>query len=144
MLNADQQLGRRIKPTEIRAITKATDAKAIRRVISTYTAEAGLSGFTESDPKFIDRFFVACCNRLGIAVDLVIGAIQQVILARDTDLGTRHFASAFTHITECDAAMNPFISEDWQGIDASVLFATKEDEEQEEIPPRSPRLRRLS
>ncbi len=56
MLNQDQQLGRRIKPTKLRPIAKATDA--MRTVINSYTAEVGLQGLTESDPKFIDRSFL--------------------------------------------------------------------------------------
>ncbi|WP_458791622.1 TniB family NTP-binding protein [Yoonia sp. MH D7] len=142
MLNVDQQLGRRIKPTEITPIAKATDAKTVRSVITSYVAESGLSGFTETDPKFIDRFFVACCNRLGIAVKIIIGAIQQAVLVGDTALDQKHFTRAFTHISDCEIAMNPFIAEDWQDIDASKLWATKEDEGHDEAPMRSPRVGR--
>lgn len=141
MLNEDQQLGRRIKPTELRPITKATDGKTIRAVIDSYTAEVGLQGFAELDPKFIDRFFVACCNRLGIAIDIIISAIQQAVLADDVELSDHHFVGAFTHISECDAAMNPFASENWREIDASVLFAKEEDlPEDAPAPQKSPRL----
>lgn len=141
MLNQDQQLGRRIKPTELRPITKATDAKTIRAVIKSYTAEVDLQGFSESDPKFIDRFFVACCNRLGIAIDIIIGAIQQALLAGDAKLTDQHFSRAFFHLAECDASMNPFVSDDWREIDASVLYAREEDlPDQDQSPRKSPRL----
>ncbi|WP_324754337.1 TniB family NTP-binding protein [Roseovarius sp. Pro17] len=141
MLNQDQQLGRRIKPTELRPISKATDAKVIRTVIKSFTTEVDLEGFIENDSKFIDRFFVACCNRLGIAIDLIIGAIQQAKLTEDPALLDHHFARTFTHLAECDDAMNPFLSEDWHNIDASVLFA-QPDEMQDEtlVTQKSPRL----
>lgn len=143
MVNQDAQLGRRLKPTELLPLKKSTDARTIRSVISTYAEEAGLTGFEQLDAHFLDRFLIACSNRLGIAIDLIIGAIQQAVLLGDTHMTDRHFAKGFTHITECDAAMNPFISADWQKINASILFARLEDSEAE--PPdnrRSPRLRR--
>ena len=83
MLNQDQQVGCRIKPTEILPIAKETGAKTVRAVITSFTFEAGLVSFKEADQKFIDRFFVACCNRLGTAIKLVIGAVKQAILADD-------------------------------------------------------------
>ena len=145
MVNQDLQLGRRLKPTEIRPLKKTTDAKTIRIVISTYAEVAGLTGFEQLDTQFLDRFFVACCRRLGIAIDLVIGAIQQAVLLGDAQLTDRHFARGFTHITECDAAMNPFISKDWEKIKASLLFARQEDEEEgEQRSKRSPRLSRAT
>lgn len=144
MLNQDQQLGRRIKPTELRPIAKATDAKTVRSVIKTYSAEIGLQGFTEIDPKFIDRFFVACCYRLGIAIDIIIGAIQQTVLADDAELTDQHFARAFTHIAECETAMNPFLSEDWQQINASILLAREVDRpEDAHGAKKSPRLKKV-
>lgn len=143
MVNQDQQFGRRLKPTDIRPLKKATDAKTIRIVISTYAEVAGLTGFEQLDTQFLSRFFVACCQRLGIAIDLDVGAIQQAVLLGDTMPTDRHFARGFTHITECDAAMNPFISKDWEKIKASLLFARQGDEEEgEQRSKRSPRLRR--
>lgn len=60
MLNQDQQLGRRIKPTELRPI-KATDTKTIRVVIKSYTAEVGLQGLPD----------VRCKRRTARAVPFV-------------------------------------------------------------------------
>ncbi len=147
MVNQDQQLGRRLKPTELRPLTKAADARTIRSVIAAYTEEAGLAGFEEADPMFLDRFLVGCCNRLGIAIDLIVGAIQQAVLLGGAHLTQRHFARGFTHITECDNAMNPFISDDWKKIKASVLFARQEDADEDKHDrkrERSPRLRGAS
>lgn len=129
MVNQDQQLGRRLKPVEIRLLKKATDARTIRSVITTYCEEAGLAGFDQVDPQFLDRFLIACCYRLGIAIDLIIGTITQAVLCGDQRLTDRHFALGFADISECDAAMNPFISPDWETIDASVLFAKEKDED---------------
>jgi len=142
MLNQDHQLARRIKPTEILPIAKATDANTVRAVITSFTAEAGLLGFQETDPKFIDRFFVACCNRLGIAIKLVIGAIKQAILADDPGLTDHHFVLAYADIAECDAPMNPFLSDDWSTIDASKVYARLTDlPDDPAVSRKSPRLR---
>jgi hypothetical protein len=142
MLNQDQQLARRIKPTEILPIAKATDAKTVRAVITSFTSEAGLVSFKEADTKFLDRFFVACCNRLGIAIRLVIGAIKQAILADDPGLMDQHFALAYADIPECDAQMNPFLSDDWSTIDASKVFARCNNEPDDHSKSqKSPRLR---
>lgn len=147
MVNQDHQLGGRLKPTEIRPLKKATDATTIRSVISTYAEVAGLGTFEAVDPHSLDRFLVACCHRLGIGIDLVIGAIQQAVLSGNTQLTDRHFARGFAHITECDAAMDPFITDDWKTIKASVLFARQEDADEDKHDrkrERSPRLRRAS
>ncbi len=147
MVNQDYQLGRRLKPTEIRPLKKATDATTIRSVISTYAEVAGLGTFEAVDPQSLDRFLMACCHRLGIGIDLVIGAIQQAVLRGNTQLTDRHFARGFAHTTECDAAMDPFIPDDWKTIKASVLFARQEDADEDEHDSkreRSPKLRRAS
>jgi hypothetical protein len=54
----------------------------------------------------------------------------------------QHFALAYADIPECDAQMNPFLSDDWSTIDASKVFARCNNEPDDHSKSqKSPRLR---
>lgn len=69
--------------------------------------------------------------RFGVVMEIVIEAIGEALSEDHGEVNLDHFAEAYFFRADCDAEMNPFITDHWRGIDtASVMdryLAEKKD-----------------
>lgn len=128
LLNQDTQLGRRFHPIEFSPLAFETDGKNVARIINDYAAEAGLGvGAGVASANMVRRVIHGGCNELGVIIQLVIGSIQECLLADEDMLGYSYFADAFRRKNACVDDLNPFVREDFSAIDPRLLFTTEED-----------------
>lgn len=64
----------------------------------------------------------AAAYRFGVAVEMVIEAIGEALSEGQDEVNLDHFAEAYFLRADCDEEMNPFISDHWRGIDATIVL----------------------
>lgn len=134
LINFDKTLSRRLRPTEIRPMTVASDGLSLKCSAEKLITAAGLShGGLLDEPAFMPLFMHAAAYRFGVAVEMVIEAIGEALSEGQDEVNLDHFAEAYFLRADCDEEMNPFISDHWRGIDATIVLdrylAQKKDPE---------------
>ena len=123
LLNLDPQLSRRLVPVTFPSITAGTHAGDIRAILGGYAVAAGLS--VEEDVlehAFVARLVHAGADELGLVIEIVVGAIEETLMAGQASLNTDAFARTFRRRSGADDACNPFFCEDWRAVDARLLM----------------------
>ncbi|PYF08153.1 TniB protein [Rhodobacter viridis] len=136
LLNEDPQLARRLNVIGIPALAYATDRKMLTSILTQFVEGARFETGGLDQDAFLPRLIAGSANRLGIFMELVIGAIVAATLDGSSKVELRHFAAAFERRTDCASAENPFLAEDWHKIDVWKLFAKAIDKPE---PGRKPR-----
>jgi hypothetical protein len=132
LINFDPTLARRLRPIEIRPMTVNTDGLNLKEAAKKLVASAELSDRGLFDePAFMPLFMHAAAYRFGVAVEIVIEAIGEALSEGDNEINLDHFAEAYFVRTDCDEEMNPFISDHWRGIDATVVLDRYKEEKPE-------------
>lgn len=130
-LNHDDTLRRRVRPIEMSVSDVSSDGALIRNALVDFLRQTGMrdSGIVH-DKEFMAILIAASARRFGIAIELVIEAIGEAMENGDLVLTVDHFADAFYARSNNDDELNPFVSADWDKIDAKMLMA-RWDREQE-------------
>ena len=72
--------------------------------------------------EFIKILMHASAQRFGIAIEITISAIGIAQKHRSDTLCMEHFAETYYERTNCDDALNPFLSQDWRNTNAMVAM----------------------
>lgn len=131
-----REFRRRFLHVESPALSAQTDTLELRRMIAQYLREAGL-GIDNSLRDIMPRLVHAGTRQIGWTLDVVIEAIRVALLGRAGKLTRDHFAQSYGDITQCTDRENPFIANDWAGIDTVLHRSRKED-----VKPARPRRRK--
>lgn len=127
LLNDDGQLGRRFSVIGIAPLSYATDRSMVKKVVRHYLQEAGFETALAEDKEMLQRLIVASAGRLGVVIEIVIGAVKAAILAGSSTIDIEHFGSAYRRRTDCSVEMNPFFAEEWRSIDAQKILARADE-----------------
>lgn len=123
LLNLDPQLGRRMKPIRFDRIDADTWGAEIESLISKYSEKSEITAPGEiMKPIFRERLVHASDGQFGIVVELIIGALEEVMLAGRTEATCSDFAAAYQRRTGCLPGFNPFVVEDFRRIDSRLLL----------------------
>ena len=129
LINLDPQLSRRLVPVAFAPITLTTHGRDVRAIVGGYAEAAGLP--VEEDAlsrELVGRLIHAGANELGLAIEIVVAAIEEALLGGQASLDRGAFARAFRRRSGAVDALNPFLSEDWRAVDARLLLQTPESE----------------
>ncbi|GHF01417.1 hypothetical protein GCM10016455_22950 [Aliiroseovarius zhejiangensis] len=130
LFDLDTQLARRIEPIHFAPVSYTSDGKSIRSVVEQY-AHAGCLGVEAIilQAETVRRLIHAASDEFGLVIEIIIGAIEEALVAERKTLGLRDFASAFRRRTGCIDGLNPFLSEDFLAINAGKLLSSLERED---------------
>lgn len=117
-----RELRRRFLDVDIPSISAAEDAAELRRVIAKYLRTAGL-GIDRSLNHIVGRLVHAGTHQLGWTCDVILEAIRVALLDQSDRLSIEHFARSYASIVGCSDNDNPFIAQDWAGIDTVLQRA---------------------
>ena len=129
LINLDPQLSRRLSPIAFAPISLTTHGRDVRAVVGGYAEAAGLP--IEEDAlghEFLERLIHAGANELGLAIEIVVAAIEEALLGGQASLDRGAFVRAFRRRSGAVDALNPFLSEDWRAVDARLLLQAPESE----------------
>lgn len=111
-----REFRRRFLTVESPALSSSSDTPYLRQMIAKYLREVDL-GIDQSLRTFLPRLVHAGTYQLGWTFDVVIEAIRVALLEGADSLAIDHFARSYSGIVQCADHDNPFIAEDWSGID---------------------------
>lgn len=123
LVNLDPQLSRRLMPIEFSSISSTTHADSLASLIKQYANMAKLPlepNVLKKD--HIRRVIHSSANELGLAIEMVVAAIEEAMLHDDAELTIDAFRRAFRRKANCVDMLNPFVAGDWQAIDSRKLF----------------------
>ena len=124
LINHDNTLARRLKPIEIRPISPETDGKKLRESMGSLLRQSGVvdqTGLIDNE-EFMQILIHAAAYRFGLAIEITIEAIGEVILDGARTLELDHFAGAYFTRTNNDDDLNPFMTPHWRGIDTTKVM----------------------
>lgn len=122
LLNHDPQLARRFYPIEFPRLHADIDGEQVVLTTISYADRARLTVNSQLDHRFVERLIHAADGEFGLVIELIIGSIEEALLSNDEVLDCEHFAGAFRRRSGCVNALNPFIAEDFERIDARMLL----------------------
>lgn len=128
-VNHDGTLTRRLHPIEIPPMTFKDDRLTLKFGVEKLLAGAGLDHQELVDVnEFIRILIHGSAYRFGVPIEMTIEAIGDAGANCDKVIDLGHFASAYHNRTNCDAELNPFISDHWQAIDTTLSMQRYLDE----------------
>lgn len=114
LMEENFQALRRFYRAPLEPISMIGGAAAVGQQLKSYADMAGLL------PRFNDdlvlRLIHAASDQLGLAMEIIVDAIQEALMAGDSELTGRHFADAYERHTDCDIDLNIFESDEWREL----------------------------
>lgn len=127
LFDLDTQLSRRVRPIHFAPISFASDGRSVRMVLEQYAAAASLNVSAEVfTTNHVQRLIHAAANEFGLVIEIIIGAIEEALLAEHVELQRRDFVATFRRRTGCIDGLNPFASDDFRSVDARKLLTSLE------------------
>lgn len=127
LFDLDTQLARRIRPIHFAPISYASDGRSVRQVLEQYAGAAALTVTPEACcGNHIQRLIHAAADEFGLVIEIIIGAIEEALLADHAELQPQDFVTTFRRRTGCIDGLNPFASDDFRAIDARKLLTSLE------------------
>ncbi|WP_233192965.1 TniB family NTP-binding protein [Acidimangrovimonas sediminis] len=111
VIRTDPQVQRRFSTTFWAPLVEEIDGQAFEELIAAFCERAGLVPTAERD--LIGRLFHASRNRFGQAIEYIIHAIEQALLAEDDYLSIDHFATAWQMLEGRIVQENIFWADQW-------------------------------
>lgn len=124
ILNHDPQLARRMKTIRFESMSPAAHGEDILDLLDSYCERASLE--PEDDVLELshgERIVHAAANQFGIAIIVILDAIEDAFLHGQDTLNRHNFIRAYHRRTACDAEFNPFIVPDFLRIDTRQVFS---------------------
>lgn len=124
ILNHDHQLARRMRTVRFESLSPAAYGDDILDLLENYCELAQLE--PEDDVLELshgERVVHAAANQFGIAIVLILDAIEDAYLQGQKTLNRHNFIRAYHRRTSCDAEFNPFVVPDFMRIDARQVFS---------------------
>jgi hypothetical protein len=115
IIGTDPQVQRRFSTIHWAPLTNERDGDAFVDLTAAYCARVGLQPPPQGD--LIKRVFHASRYRFGRAIELIINAIEQALLAEDDDLRGDHFAEVWAMQEGGSTSDNVFWADRWWLID---------------------------
>lgn len=123
LMNLDPQLWRRFKPIHFPQISYTTHGPEIMGVFESYIDAVGLKTGQGIDNKFfLRRLIHAASSEFGIAVEMIVGAIEEALLEDSKTVSIDNFAEMYRSRVGCVDALNPFVTDDFKVVDAGKLL----------------------
>ena len=123
LVNLDPQLARRLVPIAFAPIAHTTHGGDVTAIVGGYAGAARLPVDDDAvAPEFVRRLIHAGADELGLTIEMVISAIEEALLAEQASLDRGAFARAFGRRSGAADALNPFLTDDWQVVDARLLM----------------------
>ncbi len=121
-----REIRRRFLSVASPTLSADTNTPELRRMIAQYLREVEL-GIDASLRDIMPRLVHAGTRQIGWTLDVVLEAIRAALLERASKLALDHFAESYADIIQCADHENPFLAEDWAGID-TVLHRSRKAE----------------
>lgn len=130
---ADRQVRRRLKYVQLQPVSVSEDRDFIDEAIRDYTKAANLKFGIRADDELVDRLTHTAHNAMGLVFELLLEAIEIALRGGRKALTMEEFADVYAARTLQAADQNPFISDEWSGIDTSLIRPKSEDMTPEDI-----------
>lgn len=128
LINHDPQLARRVYPIEFARLNALLDSDRIVKILKHYAELAGIDRSADIlVPDMAARLAHAADREFGLMIEMIIGALEEVMEAEATELGMAHFTAMFRKRTGCVDGLNVFVVDDFERIDVRRLLG-REDE----------------
>ncbi|MDB5529198.1 MAG: hypothetical protein JWR51_2301 [Devosia sp.] len=114
----DRQLLRRTFPVALEPISAAADGEALRSIIAEYCAVAGVSHTLPDD--LVARLIHATGGMLGTSLELIVDALQDLLLANGHVLTIDNFVRAYQQHNDRPTPLNIFLVAGWQSISTNA------------------------
>lgn len=115
IVRSDPQVQRRFTIVKPAPIDVATDGGRLVQIMQEYCLRAGIDPLDDST--LPSRLVLAARHRFGRAVELMQDAVEQALLEEKKALDLWHFDQVWGMHETRDVWNNPFIGDDWDGID---------------------------
>lgn len=129
MINQDVQLARRLCPIEMPRLAAFSHTDDVQDIIGYYAKVAGI----EVDPKVLSdghvrRHIHAASGNFGLVIEFVIEALEAAMRDESSILNRKHFKAVFQRRSGCLDELNPFVTEDFERIDAKLVLQADDPE----------------
>lgn len=108
LLQADQQVGRRFSKVILPPLTYTNDGQALRRLSVSFAERVGLGA--EVDEDLLHCLIGAAHSQFGLAIEIVIGAIEMALASGHVTLSRRDFVEYWSMQEGCGDDDNVFIT----------------------------------
>ncbi|MDA8585496.1 TniB family NTP-binding protein, partial [Rhodobacteraceae bacterium] len=126
ILDSDFQLGRRVPPVHFENLSSAGDTSDVADILQQYLSAADLGFDMESGiEEFISRLIAAASGQLGLVFEFILEAISLAFDAQRQQLHLSDFQQVYRDRTGSVDGANPFIAEDYHGINARAVLDGK-------------------
>lgn len=122
-----REFRRRFLTVQSPQLQVSADTLHVRRMIAKYARHVDL-GVDASLRGFMPRLLHAGTYQLGWTLNVVIEAIRVALLEAAQNLSLDHFTESYGEIVQCDDRDNPFVANDWSGIDTVMQRGRQEPE----------------
>ena len=110
-MERNYQTLRRFYKAPLLPISESGGIAALSKQLAAYAQLANLQ--LVEDDELVLRLAHAANDQLGLAMEMIVDAIQEVFMADSTKLERFNFADAYERHTGCSPALNIFVSDQW-------------------------------
>ncbi|EKF42406.1 transposition protein [Nitratireductor indicus C115] len=122
LLNHDPQLARRFYPVEFPRLRAGLDGERVIEIVASYADRTSMETGNTVGDDFAARLIRAADGEFGLVIELIIGAIEEALIAGDRRLDRQHFTCAFRRRSGCIDGLNPFLADDFERINVRELL----------------------
>lgn len=123
ILDSDFQLGRRVPPVHFENLSSAADNSDVSEILQQYLSAAELDFDVEIGiDEFVLRLIAAASGQLGLVFEFILEAISLAFDAQRQQLQLSDFQQVYRDRTGSVHGANPFIAEDYPGINTRVVL----------------------
>jgi hypothetical protein len=114
---------RRTIPVTFESLVSPRDCEMLTELAQHFIEIAHLTLAPRAQTAIVPRLIHAASYQLGSAITLLQESIDQALIRKVSVLGIDECAAAYTFLSGCGPAANPFLAPEWLAIDCSRLFA---------------------
>jgi hypothetical protein len=140
-LGKDFQNTRRCRVVEFKPLA-ASDHATMAKVVGVLAEVAHLAADRDEIDDLVPRLVHAATRQMGIAIEMVHDAIDNALRRGAKALTLDDFADMFAQRTGNTAGCNPFIANDWEGIDCTKMLLKDDGPNFDDVPESAPKRRR--
>lgn len=123
MINADDQLKRRIDIVSIDPITWGANGRDVEFIFRSYLEKAEVELCPGvSTTEFVPRLIHAGANELGLTIELILNGVEDALLGSQSVVKLDNFSAVFARKSGCIPGLNPFIADDYLSIDPRAVL----------------------
>lgn len=121
LLDIDRQLRRRLRYVRFEDLSATKDAEQIENAMLDYAKAAELEVKLGPDDMLVGRLCHAAVYQFGLAMEIVVDAIERCLADRHPALTIEDFANAYANRNLQPTELNPFLVHAWDTLDCGAI-----------------------